>query len=176
MAVEAVKSAGITNLDAVPPLANTQGEGAKFSLECVDDWATVPASASAASTFRLVRIPTTCKVKQVLFESEAQAAGATDIGLYYSSSVNDSPAALAKAGAVIDADFFASAVALTNASGPTDVTNEGGFYTLNERSLPIWKAVGLSADPGGFFDVVATLSTAVTTGTGKIGCRVSYSK
>ena len=58
---------------------------------------------------------------------------------------------------------------------PTEVVNESTQYSMNERVLPLWQAAGLSADPGGLFDVVATVvTTDVTTGTGKLGVRVGF--
>lgn len=178
MAVEAIKSTSITNLDSSPTVANSQGEGAAFEMKFVDDYVTMPAAASITSVLRVVRIPTTAKVKQVILEAGAQGAGKYDIGLYYSSSVNDSPGAAALAGAVIDADFFTAAK--DNASAITPVDSVGGnltAYTLAERNLPIWQAAGLSADPGGFFDVALTVvTTDVTTGTGKVLLRVGFAR
>jgi hypothetical protein len=80
--------------------------------------------------------------------------------------------AAASVGVVIDVDFFASAVDFA-AAVRADVTNEGGFYPMSKRNQPLWQALGLSADPGGFIDIVATcVSVAVTTGTGKLGVNV----
>lgn len=178
MAVENIKSTPVTNLDSSPVVYNTQGEGAKFDLEHIDSFATAAAAASINSTYRFVRVPTTIKVKELIFESEAQGAGAIDIGVYYSSSTNDSPGALALAGVVVPGQqaLFASAVAITAAVTPTNVVNESGSYTLDKRSLPLWQVAGLAADPGGFFDIVGTLTTAVTTGTGRMGVRVGFAK
>lgn len=173
MAVETLKSASLTVRDATPPGRNSQGEGGKASARQVNDFVTIPASASIGSTFRICRLPADVKVKEIILESDAQAAGAMDVGLYYSASVNDSPQAANKAGAVIDADFFASAVSLAAAS-KADITNESGTYTLALRNTELWSAVGLSSDPGGFFDVVGTVTTAVTTGTGKTGLSITY--
>jgi hypothetical protein len=58
---------------------------------------------------------------------------------------------------------------------PTDIINESGTYTLDKRIQPLWQALGLTADPGGNIDIVATVvTTAVTTGTGKFGISVLY--
>lgn len=172
MAVETLKSAPITDLDTVPVVPQTAGQGGPGRLNHVDGFVTVPAASSIASTFRLVRLPSDAVVKQVILESEAQTAGATDVGLYYSSSTRDGTTP-ANQGDVIDADFFGAAVSLAAASR-ADITAESGVYTLNERALPLWEAAGLTSDPGGFFDVVATLTTAVTTGTGRLGVEVLY--
>jgi hypothetical protein len=176
MAVDHVKSTPITNLDAKPAVANTAGEGAPVALKTVDAIVTAVASSSINATYQFVRVPSNCKVKTVVFESEAQAAGAIDIGVYYATDgEGGQPTALLAAAAISQA-LFASAVALTSASGPTEVINESGTFTLDKRSQPLWQAAGLSADPGGMFDIVGTLTTAITTGTGKMGLRVSYAE
>jgi hypothetical protein len=164
MAVEALKSASITNDDATPIVLNTAGQGAPAGLQVIDDYKAPSASASVGSTYRIVRVPTTAKIKVITLESEAQGAGKVDVGVY-----------APNGGAVVDADFFASAVDLAAAVTPTDITNESGTYTVDKRSQPLWQAVGASTDPGGFYDIVLTVvTTAVTTGTGKTYLRVSF--
>lgn len=176
MAVDHVKSTPITNLDASPAVANTAGEGAPTSLKVVDAFLTGVASSSINATYQFVRVPSNCKVKNIVFESEAQAAGAMDIGVYYATDGEGGQATALLAAAAISQAFFASAVAITSAVTPTDVTNESGTYTLDKRSQPLWQAVGLSSDPGGWFDIVGTLTTAITTGTGKMALRVAYAE
>lgn len=175
MAVETIKSAAITNMDAVPAVAVATGNGAAGYLREVDGYATVAASASTTSTYRLCRIPTNAKVKSVTFESEAQGAGKFNLSVYYSDGP-EMPAAVS--GIIVPTtgdQFFASDIDATSAVTPTYVTNESGNYTLAKRGQPLWQALGLSTDPGGNFDIVAVVhTTAVTTGTGKIGVRCTY--
>jgi len=175
MAVDHVKSTQITNADARPAVANTTGEGGPGRLLEVFGYATAVASSSVDATYQLVRIPSNCKVKSIIFESEAQTAGTFDIGLYYATDgEGGKPTSLLAANAISQA-FFASAVNCASAVTPTEVVNESGTYTLDKRNQPIWQAAGLTTDPGGFLDIVATVvSVAVTTGTGKLGVSVRY--
>lgn len=176
MAVDHVKATPITNLDATPRVIATAGEGAAAQLHYNEGYATAVASSSADATYQLVRLPSTAIVKRVMFESEAQGAGAFDVGVYYATD-GSSPLAVSSllAAAAIDQDFFATVIDCASAVARTDITNEGGFYTLNERTMPLWQAVGLTSDPGGNFDIVATVkTTAVTTGTGKFGISVEW--
>jgi hypothetical protein len=177
MAVDHVKAAAITVLDTSPPVGVTAGKGAPANLRSVDDYVTLVASSSVDATYQVVRIPSTAKVKSVTIESEAQTAGKVDVGLYYATDgEGGKPTALLAAAAISQA-FFASAVDLAAAVVPTDITNESGTYTIGKRSQPIWQAAGLSADPGGMFDVCLTVvTTAVTTGTGKTLVRVAYAE
>jgi len=175
MAVDHVKSATITNLDATPVVPLTAGEGGPAPLKYIDGYATAVASSSADATYQLCRIPSNAKVKKIIFESQAQGAGAFDLGLYYATDGVIGKTTALLAAAAIDQDFFATVIDCASAVLPTDVTNESTTYTLDKRTMPIWQAVGLSADPGGNFDIVATVkTTAVTTGTGKFGISVSY--
>jgi hypothetical protein len=175
MSVDHVKSTFITNLDASPVVPNTAGEGGPAPLKYNDGYATAVASSSADATYQLVRVPSNCKVKRIVFESQAQGAGKFDLGLYYATDgLGGKPNALLAA-AAIDQDFFAAVIDCASAVLPTDVTNQSLTYTFAKRDQPLWQAVGLSADPGGNFDIVATVkTTAVTTGTGVFGIGVSY--
>lgn len=174
MAVDHVKSATITNLDASPIVANTAGEGAGAPLKIIDGTATMVASSSIDATYQFVRIASNSKVKKIWFESAAQTSGALDIGLYYATDgEGGKPTALLASNAISQA-FFASAVVVTAAVAITEVTNESGSYTVDKRLQPIWQAVGLTSDPGGYFDIVGTITTVTTTGAGLMGLTVNY--
>ena len=176
MAVDHVKSTPITNADASPPVANLSGAGAAGPLHNVQGYATAVASSSADATYQLVRLPSNAKVVRIMFESEAQTAGKFDIGCYYATDgrVHGKATALLAADA-IDQDFFATVIDCASAVARTDITNESGTYTLDKREQPLWQALGLTSDPRGFIDIVATVkTTAVTTGTGKFGVSVDF--
>ena len=174
MALDHVKSTFITNLDASPSVQNTAGEGGPAPLKLVDGWATGVASSNIDSTYQFVRIPSNAKVKQLVFETESQTVGVGDLGLYYATDGEGKQPTALLAAAAIDRDFFASLYSLVSVTTPVDVTNESTTYTVDKRAQPIWQAVGLTSDPGGYFDIVLTLSTAITTGTGKMGLKCFY--
>lgn len=175
MGTSALKSAPITNLDATPVIPNTTGEGAPGYVRAVQGYVTAVAADAAGSTYRLARLPSNAKVQALWFESEAQGAGAVQLGLYYSDSTVDGTQ-VANQGAVIDAKFFSDQFSIAAAVLATNkVFGTGGSNTLDKRNQPIWQAAGLTSDPGGFIDVVATVNTtAITTGTGKLGVCVEF--
>lgn len=177
MTVEHLKSVGVTNLDATPPLSNSPGEQGLGLIRDIDGWVTVSASASTGSTYQLVRVPTNCKMKALTLESEAQGAGKINLSVYYSDALNDGTSA-ANQGVIVPTtgdQFFASDVDLAAAVTPINEINESGNNTIDKRVQPLWKALGLATDPGGYFDIVAVVhTTAVTTGTGKLYVRASY--
>lgn len=176
MTTEALKSTSITNLDTTPPLASTTGEGAAGVLRSLNAYMTPSASMAALSTYQFVRIPTNAKVKHIYLESAAQGAGKVNVGLYYSTSTKDGTPVDKQGTVVASASaLYATDVDLASAVAMTDITNESGSYTVDKRNQPAWQAAGLTSDPGGYFDVVATVHTTdITTGTGKIGIEVQF--
>lgn len=177
MGTSALKSTSITNLDTTPPVENTRGSGAPGGVQYVDDFVTAVAADAAGSTYKFVRVPSNAIVKRVTIESEAQGAGKINLSVYYSSSTVDGTPS-SKQGVIVPTtgdSFFASDIDLTSAVVPTDVTNESGNYTIDKRKKRLWDALGLTSDPGGFFDIVGVVhTTAITTGTGKIRCACEY--
>ncbi len=177
MSVEALKSTSITNLDASPVVANTAGEGAGAPQIVQTEYVTVSAAADVTSTYRLIRVATTVKLKELILESEAMGAGAINISAYYSDSTTDGTA-VANQGLIVPTtgnQFFASDINLASAQNNVQVLNESGNNGLANRNLPFWQALGLTADPGGFIDIVAVVhTTAITTGAAKLGLRLTY--
>jgi hypothetical protein len=176
MAVDHVKSTGITNSDASPAVANTAGEiGGMAPLKVVTSGSVVAlASSSTDATYQFCRVPSNAKIVDIFFESAAQAAGTMDIGAYYATDgLGGKPTALLAA-AAIDQDFFATLLALTGAFARTSIINESGTNTPAKRVQPLWQALGLTTDPGGEIDICGTVVTAITTGTGSMGMTVLY--
>lgn len=169
MAVENLKSTSITNLDATPVVTPSAGEGGPGIMREVSGHQTVSASASVTSTYQLVRVPSNAIIKSLLFESQAQTAGKFQLGVYYSDSKVDGTA-VANQGVVVDAKFFSDDIDCAAAVLPTEkIFGTGGSNTPDKRNKKLWDALALTSDPGGYFDIVATVhTTAVTTGTGMI--------
>lgn len=163
-----LKSASITNMDATPPIRNTAGQGAVGQLRSVNDYVTTVTADTTASTYRLVRFRSNDVMKQVLINNDAMSTStAMNVGVAYSDDPLD-PNYSANAGAAISTTFFASAYSVSSATKNVDITFQSGSYTVALQNEPAWQALGLSADPGGYFDVFVTPSAAVTAG-GKMG-------
>jgi len=155
MAVVNRNSTQIANVVANPPVQNNAFAEAAH-LRSVLGYVANAADDSANSIHRIARLPSNCNVRSIkLSTGDASTAGAINLGLYYSA---DNPASATAA--VIDVDLFGSAIDLTG--GPfikTELVGESGEYTIAEQIMPLWQAAGLSADPGGYFDLAATIST-----------------
>lgn len=177
MSVEALKSTSITNLDASPVVTNTAGEGAQGYLLVQSEFVTVSAAASATSTYRLIRVDRNVKLKALILESEAMGAGAINLSAYYSDSATDGtqPSLQGLIVPTTGNQFFASDVDLSSAIVSTNVINESGNNPVSNRNKPLWQALGLTVDPGGFIDIVAVVhTTAITTGAARLALRAEY--
>lgn len=146
-----VKSTWITNATASPVVLTDSNQSASY-CKVAKSVATVSATQTSGDIIRLVRVPSNARIDQVLLSTaDATTAGAIDIGVYQTD---------ANGGAVVDADLFASALALTG--GPfnnSDQTFESGEYTYAESALPLWQVLGLTADSNRDYDICATVTT-----------------
>ncbi len=162
-----LKSVQLTARDATPPTLQNPGTGGVSNRRFVTGYlASVTASLSITSIIRLCEISAHAKAVHVRAFSGAQGAGAFDLGVF------------TKGGAVIDADFFLPAASFNAAAavnGTADILTQ---YSLAERQLPLWEALGVSTEPakGTMYEIGATVTTTdVTTGTGALGVEVEYS-
>lgn len=155
MAVVTLKSTAITNATATPRVANSANIE-RGNVRASQGLAVIANGDSVGSTYRLFRIRSSDRLEALrLWAPDIGTTTAGDVGLY---NVDD-----VSSGAVVDADFFASAVALN--AGPyvaTDITFEagaaGGLITNAEKR--VWEALGLTSDPSREYDVTLTLTGA----------------
>ncbi len=155
MAAENLKSGVITNRDATPVVLTTANPGQVFrSYGKVE-----AAGGDAGSTYRFCSVPSNAKMVRCWFSSDdLSGSGATlNLGLYQTT---------ANGGAVVDADFFASALDVATAAvAITEVTVERGATLIDEFEKPLWERLGLSADSQRDYDVTGVSGTAAATGT-----------
>lgn len=157
MAVVNTKATAVTNADASPTqsFSSTKILGGRIKeeigiVEAVN-------GDSIGSTYRLGRIHSSWRISQVLLSCDAITTCAADIGVYDITSAG---------GAAIDVDFFASAQSLAAALANSDVTHEadaadaGAGFGLADKEKTLWQALGLTSDPGKWYDIVATLTAA----------------
>lgn len=152
MAVVTVKSTQITNRDALPRVFNNGRVDGAAKLIALDTFA-IANGDSIASKYIVVSVPS--RAVPVGLRVSCPDIGTTtvaDIGLYRTT---------LDGGAVVDADFFASALSLSGgAIAKTESVYESGVITLANAAKPLWEILGLSADPCCDYDVVLTLTAA----------------
>lgn len=170
MAADALSSASITNLDASPIVANTTGAGAPYSSKVFRDYVTPTTGglASTSSKYKMVRLPVYAKVEEIFLNADGNLDSSTglvlDVGAYWSDSTTDgTPANLQ--GTVISVNCFA---ALLTFQASFKFVHADTAWTAANRQLPLWKALGISANavtgapPSGFIDVVVAVHTVAT--------------
>lgn len=150
MAVVALKSTAITAIDAKTLVNSSLVDGTQRQFVGT---ASIANGDSIGSTYRIGQFPSNCRVDRITISSpDIGTTAITDIGLYQTSE---------NGGAVVDADFFASAVSLKDgALSVVDVTHESAVYTLANSEKMLWEALGLSTDPKIMYDLVLTLTAA----------------
>lgn len=152
MAVVNTKSTAITNADATPADLNPDYQSRGVLREAIGTLEAANGD-SIGSTYRLVRLWSGWRVSDIIVDSDdIGTTTAADVGLYRTA---------ADGGAVVDADFFASALSLSGgALSGSNVTHESGVVDVANKYKRLWEQLGLSADPGVWYDVVATLTAA----------------
>jgi len=152
MAVVAVKSTLITNADATPVVLNNPRVDGGFERVSVAT-AAITSGDSLDSTYRMFRVPSNAVMTDLrIYSPDIGTTTISDIGLY------DTAAA---GGAVVDADFFASALSLKDgALNGEDVLHEAAVFTIANSGKELWDALGLTSDPHKFYDVALTLTGA----------------
>jgi hypothetical protein len=184
MSADTLKSASITTLDGAASNGTTTtqltaGVGAAGREHNHSDYvaATAAGLADTTSTYKMVRLPTSAIIKsaslytKAALDSNGSPTLAVDLGAYYSdSTIDGTPASLQ--GTSISASCFVSNK--TFGSGTALNIDAVSNLNANLRNSPLWKQVGLSADPGGYIDLVLAVHTGAATGVaGNIGLNVT---
>lgn len=189
MAVVTTKSASITSLDSTPLVEVTSGEGISGFVKEVNDSLSGVVGDSIGSIYRFIRFPTTAKVKAVkwnLFTGATAGAGDVDIA-FSDSTVDGTPQSLAtlanpvvQVTGPVDNKMFSAALSLiTPTKVNADLTFANTFLAVHQN-LPLWQvfvnlgATQFTADPGGYFDLVMKLTTAITVTAGVISFELDY--
>ncbi len=188
MGTHNLKSPSIINLDASPIVMNTIGEGAPGKEIVITDYVTTVSADDTSSTYRLVRFPTNAKVKSLVIYSAIASAGSADINVAYSDSLTDgTPAALSQLTNPVviipsaNNKLFGAAKSLvaTIAAGPIVSNAFFGTFTPAMQNLPMWQnlvnlgTTQFTSDPGGYFDIMISITTTITTG-GVVSCELRY--
>lgn len=166
MAVVTVKSSQITNRDATPVVLSN-GRLTRSPVQHARGKVSIANGDSIASKYLVCSIPSNAIPVSVRITSpDIGTTTIADVGLYQTT---------ANGGAVVDADFFGSAVSLSGgALAKSDITNENGAIATPANSeKPVWELLGLTSDPNRDYDVALTL-TAAADAAGDVLVEVDY--
>lgn len=104
---------------------------------------------------RMISLRSTDRLMELWLAGDGAAtAGAVNVGAHTAGAEHD--------GAVIDADYFATAVASPSTAARAEILAERSAATGVNMGKPLWEMLGLSADPGGYIDLTLTPSTTFT--------------
>ncbi len=179
--VDTLKSRTITNMDTVPYVQDSAGFNVAGVLSQTSDYAsaTTAGESTTSSTYKLVRLRSNCKVKNVkLFTSTKLDTNGSptltwDVGAYYSDSTEDGTQ-VALQGTSISASCFFAATATPTAAGQAGAVSSALILPASMDQM-LWDFLGLSSDPGGYIDVVAAVhATAATAAAGDVGVIVDF--
>lgn len=164
MAVVNTKSTAVTNADASSQTLNKKlisNGRAHESIGVVS----VANGDSIASTKRFMRLHSSWRIASIRVFCDAITSAAMDVGIYQTAE---------NGGAEVDADRFASAVSIATAilTG-TEILLESAVLAPGDMEKPLWQALGLTSDPGRWYDLVGTL-TAAATAAGNVALRVTH--
>jgi len=172
-----LKSTVISNRDAVPKiLTDAYVDGGEI-LESEGYVQSGSSTDAVGSTYRLCQVPSNARVSSLSFQCDSLgASSAVNVGVYWPTFIPvGAGLSAANASAAISAAFFASALSTASATGPTDIVNQSGSNTIAKQELPLWQAIGLSADPMIDLDIVVTVST-ILAAQGYVSLKAKYAK
>lgn len=160
-----VSTSLISNSAATPRVKNDPWNNAVLKSTGVG-LLEVSTSEDTGNVLRFVKVRSNAVVRQVnLYCDAVSTSGAMDVGVYRTAD---------DGGAVVDADFFASAQVVTAALiVGTNIAHESAVYGIEDLDKPLWEALGLTEDPSVWYDVAGTITTDMG-GAGTLGLEVLY--
>jgi hypothetical protein len=178
MASESLKSIPIVNADAFPIILNSLGSGSPGYLRSINAHLLTTSGVTSPSLYRLVRLPTTAKVKHVYLSNGAMGgSAAADVDVGFSDSLTDGTSIsfinlsspIVQTTGPADNKLFGAATSLVAAAKNTDITFANNF-TTDHQNMMLWQVLvdlgttQFTADPLGFFDIIIKTTTTVTAG------------
>jgi len=116
---------------------------------------------TAPDVLRFFTMKSGDRLLELLLSSDGgSGAGAIDVGIYLAGTDHT--------GAVVDADLFASAQAISTAIERTDIFNESAVLQHEDHGKTLWALAAIGAgsdtvDPEVLYDICGTVTTSFTT-------------
>lgn len=161
MATSHLQSTSVANALATPAVRNNEYLSASDNYETVEVITTLSSDA-AGSTYSFGRVKSSARVSDLQYMNDAMTAGIVKLGVAVAGS-NGATLPVAASDQI-----FASGVSLAAAHniwtlvGFPSILGAGGLVA--NVKLRVWELLGLAADPMTEYEVIATVTTGVTTG------------
>lgn len=177
MATFNILSTILTNRDATPKVLSDALLAKGEVCDTYGQIQTSTASDGVDSLYRMFSIPSNARIASIVLQADALGSGCKlDVGVYWPTFIPvGAGLSASNQSAVIATQFFCSALGCSAATAATNVMNSNGANTIAKQELPLWSAIGLSADPGIDLDIVVHVNAAVAA-QGFIGLRGNYVK
>lgn len=132
---------------------------------------TVGTAAGIGEGLRMMQFKSGDRIYNCVLTATGGTAGAADIGVYKSGFAHD--------GVVIDADLFGSAVTIAGGVARVDQFTESAILANIDRGKPLWTLADIGAgtytvDPMEDWDIVLTITTAITVSLITLNLEVEY--
>lgn len=146
-----INATEIANLLTLP--RGTTGPGYDGKLRSTVATVEVSTATDTADEIRFALVPTNAVPRALRVYSDAAiTSGAIDIGVYRYDEIDGTFT-------VADVDLFASALAVGGGLTGANQMRESGAIDIAEVGLPLWQLAGATADPGGLYAIVGTVTT-----------------
>jgi hypothetical protein len=145
-------------------------------LRSVEGSVTATTGVTLGSTYRMCRVPSNAKIKHIYVGLDATVTTFTvDIGATTAPARSTAPARPTSPRRLpsIRRRFLRLGRGLGLDRHPDRLRQRERHHTAAKRQQPLWQALGLTVDPGGFIDIVLT-NTATNSGAPVVHCEVQY--
>lgn len=179
MAQQIYKSSYMTNRDARPQIPNDPRSVGRLIQKRALVTAVAADSATSQYGFFDVRSDAIIEQCALTFASLA-GSSAMDLGFWesvqyqYGADFSATTGWSTTAGGYANAgQYFGAAIALASTATKQSQLIQSSWTTIAKMMQPLWQILGFATDPGRMFDLVGTVTTAITTG-GAIVVELTY--
>lgn len=178
MGVVTLKSTALTNRDAVPKVL-TDPFIAGGVVSQAYGYVFTGAADSAASNYKLVSVPSNCRLSSLSMINGALGSGCVlDVAVWYPTTVPQGGGAFLAAslgGTLIGSSNFTTAIVgnTTNTTPSELVVTTNTLQGPNYQEMPLWQMLNLASDPETAFDIGFSVRIAVASA-GYIGLKATY--
>ena len=172
MSVFNIKSTYITNRDAAPKVLTDAIQAKGDMMEVIGADRTSAAIIDAASTIKLVSVPSSARLSDLHYFAQSLGTSALDIAAWF-------PTTVPVGSGIVAAQLISSSAFAANIAGvDTGIALTDGMGTIAQQSVPrrlqpLWQSLGLVSDPGIDIDLGFSVRTA-TSVQGYVGLRARF--
>ena len=172
-----IKSLVLENRDASPKVLTDPIQSKGYSKDMIGVQRTSAPIIDAGSTIKLLTVSSGARLAELFYAADNLGTSSLDVAVFYPAVIPvggfATPAA-SLAGTVVSSSTFAVAIAgVTAGIAWTDAMGLPSVHSIQRRAMPLWQAIGMSADPGIDLDIGFSVRTA-TALQGYVGLKARF--